>query len=650
MALMETLQDDFTSGTIDTGKWTNVTSGVSIVSGRLQLVDSTGAYPFASSAASYDIRNSYAFAQVTPAPRSGGNSQQTYFAYYASGGNGFGLAVGDTTLYKVTWVGGTETDTAIATYSATTHAWWRIRHNGTNIVLGWSADGVTWTEGTPFASPVTLGTTGWLNLNVGRWQAGDTATGYFDNVNIAPSTSKSGSDTASGVDSAGTVKFTGTDTGTGTEAVSSRTIADTEASSGADNAGTVKLTGSDTGTGTDSAGSAAVGWTGTDTATGTDNAGTLTASQSGTDTGTGTDSAGTLTASQSGTDTGTGTDSSGNLTQTKSGSDTASGADSAGSVATFYNLGGTDTGSGTDSAGALTASQAGTDTGTGTDSGTVARSSSSSDTATGTDSSGALTQKYSGAPDTATGTDNAGTIVTQQYSGSETATAAEAVTNRTLNGAAFNEPVTSVEAQTLTNLAAVPKSGADTVSRTEAQTLYLPGSFTQIPSPKTWSNGDSLDAGTLNKEWRDTFNWLLRKTSPAFEGYNLSTPTLSSNVAIPITTDDLTRGNLVHAASDTKVYVWEPGWYVICVQCGLTLTSVTGTNFATAIKVNGLLRSSGDATRVAGNAMGMAHQASVYLTPGDYVEMAVTGSWSGTLTAGGSSMLLPMISIWWRNN
>lgn len=542
MALMETLVDDFTSGTINSTKWPTVSAGISVVSGRLQLVDSTGAYPSANSASSYDIRNSYALAQVTPAPRSGGNSQQTYFMFYASSGNGFGLAVGDTTLYKVTTVGGVETDTSIATYNATTHAWWRIRHNGTNIVLGWSSDGTTWTEGTPFAPGVTLGTTGSLVLQVGRYTSGDTATGYFDNVNNPPasSTPKSGSDTASGADSAGTVvqKYTGTETGTGT-----------------------------------------------------DNAGSIVGAYSGTDTGSGADSVATVRKTEA--DTGSGTDSSGSVlvTQNLTSADTASAAESVGSVV-------------------------------------VATIKSGSDTASAVEDTTA-----------------------RKLAEAEAFAAIEGVSGK-IHG--DTDARTVVDAGTVENISSVPKSGSETVTRVEAETAYGPGGFTQIPSPKMWSNGDSLDHGTLNKEWRDTFSWLLRSTSPGISVYNSdgASLTYTNNVAIPLKTEEFKRGNLTHATNDTKVYVWETGWYLGYCQIGADYASVTsdGLKPAAIVKVNGLTAARGQTTRDTNAWAVVELQFSLYLSAGDYVEIALGNDWVGTLKGIASAYAYPFLSLWWRSN
>lgn len=196
-------------------------------------------------------------------------------------------------------------------------------------------------------------------------------------------------------------------------------------------------------------------------------------------------------------------------------------------------------------------------------------------------------------------------------------------------------------------------SDADTVSSSESGTRAMPGSFTQIPSPKAWSNGDDLYAGTLNKEWRDTFNWLLRNTSPGFSGYNGSgaSLTFTSNVAIPILSEELKRGNITHATNDTKVYVWEPGWYLGFCQVGANLSSVTGgaTTLSSVVKVNGLVASTNDQSRSSANQWNLEHSFSLYLNAGDYVEIAIAGTWTGTMTGFTQSYSFPFLGLWWRD-
>jgi hypothetical protein len=144
----------------------------------------------------------------------------------------------------------------------------------------------------------------------------------------------------------------------------------------------------------------------------------------------------------------------------------------------------------------------------------------------------------------------------------------------------------------------------------------------------------------------------LRKTAPAFEAYNAdgATLTFTANVAIPLKTVDLSLGNLQHATNDTKVYVYEAGWYYVWTQVGVAVTGVTGTSFCSVLKINGVVNTTGDTTRSTGTQVGVEHLSSVYLNAGDYVELALGGSWSGTATAINTQQLWPMLGIWWRSN
>lgn len=194
-------------------------------------------------------------------------------------------------------------------------------------------------------------------------------------------------------------------------------------------------------------------------------------------------------------------------------------------------------------------------------------------------------------------------------------------------------------------------SSSDTGSFAEGQTVAQQGSFSKIPDPKVWSNGDDVYAGVLNQEWRDAFKWLLRSTTPAFSGHNADGAALSYtvNAAVPIKVEDLKRGNLTHAANDSKVYVWEPGWYLAHAGFGVVPSGTTGTNFSSTLRVNGVLQSAGDINRVAGGLVGAEHLVSLTLNAGDYVEIALGGQWSGTApTAGTSSSGYPWLHLWWR--
>jgi hypothetical protein len=411
---------------------------------------------------------------------------------------------------------------------------------------------------------------------------------------------------------------------------------------------------SDTATGTDNAGTVVQQYAGTETGTGTENAGTVVQKYTGTETGAGADSAGTVAATASSTETATGTDNAGTVVQKYTGTDTGTAVESSGSVASVTPQSGSDTVSGTDSAGAVSYTATGTETATGTDAGSLtSKTVADVDTATGVDSAGNVTQTRSGS-DTGTGTDAESLTVYKTTTG-ETATGTEAHTNRSFAGESDNP--TTVESQSVNNLLPQNKSDAETVGRVEGQTLYTPGTFSKIPVPKVWTNGDDLYAGTLNKEWRDAFNWLLRDTSPTYEGYNNGTPTLTSNVAIPITTDTVLGYGVTHASNDTKVYVWETGWYYVLVNLTMITGSVTANSgLSSVLKVNGLVATQGMTTNNLGTGsqtFGVQHLSSVYLNAGDYVEIAVAGTWTGTLTLADGTYTdinSTTLNLWWRSN
>ncbi len=344
-------------------------------------------------------------------------------------------------------------------------------------------------------------------------------------------------------------------------------------------------------------------------------------------------------------DSASGVDNPGTYSTTKNGADDGTAVESAGAVAQTLNKSGTDSATGSDSPGSMTRQAQAQEFGTGSDA-VASRVSNAVESATGADSPGSVVQRYNQA-DTASGTDTAGQLVSN-VPGSDAATATDNVGSRTLNGGTFVEPVTVAEAQTRQVEAPTLKSGSETVSSSENAWAYLPGGYTKVPSPREWTNGDPLDAGTLNKEWRDTFNWILGYTAPAYQGYNSGGPTLSPNVAIPILTSELERGNLYHAANDTKVSVYETGYYLVWVQIGLDLTSATGSWFSSVLKVNGAVKTTSDSARAAGNNFGIEHLSTVFLNNGDYLEIACGGSWTGTVTAHTHSTLRPSIGIWWR--
>jgi hypothetical protein len=81
-------------------------------------------------------------------------------------------------------VGGAWTDGPSLSYSDVTHAWWRIRSAGGNIVWETSADGVIWDNrwSVPHPFAVTAMT---AEMICGFWGAESPATAFVDNFNVA---------------------------------------------------------------------------------------------------------------------------------------------------------------------------------------------------------------------------------------------------------------------------------------------------------------------------------------------------------------------------------------------------------------------------------------------------------------------------------
>lgn len=197
-AAMSTLSDTF--ATKDTTKWT-WGANASLVSGQASMV-ATAAYDgFITSNFNFDLTNSAAYVQVARI-ESGTGTAETYFNLYDHNitndpnKNSFSMhvmSVSGTNTLSTYWKDGAGTSTQIgsATYSATNHLWWRIRHNGSQIVWETSTNGTTWTQlgsaWTP-AVPITA-----LRAQVGSgWTGGSytsSQTALFDNVNTTGASS-----------------------------------------------------------------------------------------------------------------------------------------------------------------------------------------------------------------------------------------------------------------------------------------------------------------------------------------------------------------------------------------------------------------------------------------------------------------------------
>lgn len=190
MAKIETLQDDFSTGTTPDGtRWPSVTATRVTVGGGVATITTAAnasEYNVIQSATAYDATGSYFLAKVVPATPAGPNlSAQTYMGVGPDDNNWVALFLNGTTLTASYKLAGVETTTNLGTYNATTMAYWRVRFYNGLVYYGWSADGATWTESANARRPSWAYTSVKATLMLGTWAATDpAATATFDKVNL----------------------------------------------------------------------------------------------------------------------------------------------------------------------------------------------------------------------------------------------------------------------------------------------------------------------------------------------------------------------------------------------------------------------------------------------------------------------------------
>lgn len=171
MAKLETLTDSFLGSTLNTVLWTQFTSAdgttftyTAGTSARVNFPTSTTATTDGdlSSVTTYDLTNSYVRFQVLSVPTSASvadaelrlGTSANYIRWVYEGG----------TLFAQYDVAGSKTTAFSVTYSATTHAFWRIREGtgdgagGTAGTVYWdtSTNGTNWTNQASVADPIVI--------------------------------------------------------------------------------------------------------------------------------------------------------------------------------------------------------------------------------------------------------------------------------------------------------------------------------------------------------------------------------------------------------------------------------------------------------------------------------------------------------------
>lgn len=140
-AKTETLVDTFSSQ--DTTKWSTYGNLVAVTAGEARL-QATTAYPVLRSYSQYDLTSSAVYARLVM-PSSSDSSIQSRFTVYVDNHNYIEFLCENGHLTLRECVSNTNDDTYVSTYSATTHAWLRLRMSGTTVYWETSPDGTTWT-------------------------------------------------------------------------------------------------------------------------------------------------------------------------------------------------------------------------------------------------------------------------------------------------------------------------------------------------------------------------------------------------------------------------------------------------------------------------------------------------------------------------
>lgn len=190
-ALIETLQDDFEFGGIDSGKWT-ATNGQVVVGTNLDLEisgNASGNYISLNSITTYNLTGSSIFIQLTNAGDQSITSWEVYPIYLvADANNKIFIRITGNIVQAIKVVANVTTNVGSGiTYNSSTMKWFRIRESAGTTFFEYAADPTsTWTVITSLANPITI-TTLTYEVLCGNWQAeASTTTAKFDNINVTP--------------------------------------------------------------------------------------------------------------------------------------------------------------------------------------------------------------------------------------------------------------------------------------------------------------------------------------------------------------------------------------------------------------------------------------------------------------------------------
>ncbi len=184
-----TLVDDWSTGSIDSGRWVNWGGSNATVSAQQFTATSNagGGYYGIDSSNAYNLTNSSVVTQVVNAGNQSLGSWEVFPLYTIVDGdnsNQFFFFIGENKIRAYKKVNGTSNWLAQDDYNPAVHKWFRIRESAGTTYFDTSADGGTWSNFASVANPFPVSSM-IVGQQVGTWSSeASTTSAIFDNFNV----------------------------------------------------------------------------------------------------------------------------------------------------------------------------------------------------------------------------------------------------------------------------------------------------------------------------------------------------------------------------------------------------------------------------------------------------------------------------------
>jgi len=193
-ASISTLTDNFNDNSIDAAKWVSFVSGTGSIAetnSQLELTVTTSAgVARLRSVSAFDLTGSSVTAKIIDIANY--TSSSLYFApiwLRLDGSNEIAVDINEEGIRCRYLVAEAETISEIITYVPATHKYLRIREASGTIYWDYSTDGITWTNITSAANPITI-TSLYPQIELDTSAEASTTTAKVDDFNILPSARK----------------------------------------------------------------------------------------------------------------------------------------------------------------------------------------------------------------------------------------------------------------------------------------------------------------------------------------------------------------------------------------------------------------------------------------------------------------------------